>query len=458
MNLKLLLGLALCVGLIPAASAASKHAKESRWDNCEKLVMAGYQGWFRGDGKDGTKAPWQQWGKSSQIDDEHMAVDQWPDMTEYERKYTCPFKLLDGSPATVFSSLDASTTDLHCRWMREYGIDAMAFQRFYWMLKKNDHRDGDALKVLKNCLESTKKEGRAFMLMYDLSNYSQDEDHAEVLIRDFKRLVDDYQMTGGQKTHYLYYQGKPLVCLWGIGHGGKKGSGPHRYEVKKFIEFLKHDPEYGNCAIMLGVPCYFAERKYDCSSAKELTEIFALADIFSPWNGGRYATTDNDFLGVYGETFGERLAKDLAYCKSKHQEYAPTVYPGFSWYNAMRTGEGLDGPFGAIPRRKGHCYWGLWERVVKAGCRIVFIGMFDEFNESTAIMKSTDNTPALVKSKYIPTENMGADHYLWLTQQAVQMFKAGKQLPEVMPVRPGAKQLPMEWGQSINRQVKGQRK
>ena len=47
------------------------------------------------------------------------------------RSYATGLTNQDGSTARVFSSWDASTTDLHFSWMERYGIDGVFIQRFF---------------------------------------------------------------------------------------------------------------------------------------------------------------------------------------------------------------------------------------------------------------------------------------------------------------------------------------
>ena len=45
--------------------------------------------------------------------------------THYEKTYATVLTNHDGSVARLFSSWDQSTTDLHFRWMGQYGIDGV---------------------------------------------------------------------------------------------------------------------------------------------------------------------------------------------------------------------------------------------------------------------------------------------------------------------------------------------
>ncbi len=92
--------------------------------------MCGYQGWFRAPGDEADRG-WRHYGRNGKFDPEHLTIDIWPDVSEYEKTYETEFLNADGSKARVFSSVDKSTTDLHFKWMKEYRIDGVFMQRFY---------------------------------------------------------------------------------------------------------------------------------------------------------------------------------------------------------------------------------------------------------------------------------------------------------------------------------------
>lgn len=136
------------------------------------LVMAGYQGWFNANG-DATDRRWYHYQNSScGFYPGCSSIDLWPDMEEYEKKYSIPFQHEDGSRAYLFSSNDEDSVDLHFRWMKEYGIDRVFMQRFVVEIKRpegKNHID----KVLENALKAARKYERAISIMYYLSGFSR---------------------------------------------------------------------------------------------------------------------------------------------------------------------------------------------------------------------------------------------------------------------------------------------
>jgi len=143
---KIILLTILVVYFIPTTSnAQSKHVLSSRYTSYKGLVMCGYQGWFRAPG-DGSDKDWVHFGRNGKFDPHHNTIDFWPDVSEYEKTYETPFIQKDGNTAHVFSSMDQSTTDLHFKWMKEYGIDGVFMQRFFGVTRDTSvHKDANIL-------------------------------------------------------------------------------------------------------------------------------------------------------------------------------------------------------------------------------------------------------------------------------------------------------------------------
>src|SRR5580692_8057774 len=130
MKLRLIpLTILCCVCSFASVKAQSKHAPTSQYPTYEGRVMAGYQGWFRAEG-DGSSEGWSHYSERGKLSASSLHPDFWPDVSEYEKTYPTSLTNTDGSCARVFSSVDQSTTDLHFKWMREYGIDGAFVQRF----------------------------------------------------------------------------------------------------------------------------------------------------------------------------------------------------------------------------------------------------------------------------------------------------------------------------------------
>ena len=229
--------------------AGTKHSKTTKYPAYKGLIMAGYQGWFR-PSRDGSMYP----------DEKQVRIDMWPEVTEYEKTYPTGLKLADGSTARFFNSNDQSTIDLHFKWMKQYGLDGVFMQRFFGAAKPQGRRGGSTL-VLKDALEAASKYDRAIGVMYDLSGLQRSGEDCSILIEDWKYLVDSLRVTNqkGAQT-YIFHNGKPLVTIWGVGFPDRSYN-IRNIGLQRFIDFLKNDPQYGGCAVMLGVPTFWRELK-----------------------------------------------------------------------------------------------------------------------------------------------------------------------------------------------------
>lgn len=394
----------------PAAKTTESMSRV-RFKSIKNLVMAGYQGWFNTP-EDGAGLGWKHFEKEKEFKPGKCTIDLWPDVSEYEKTYETAFKLPDETPAKVFSSYDASTTDLHFKWMKQYGIDGVFMQRFVVSIRNQKGKD-NYNKILNNAVLSAEKYDRAICLMYDLSGMEAGEE--DILIRDWKELCEKYKLVSRNNNHYVYHHGKPLVAVWGIGFNDRRKYG---YEqVKKIIDFLKSE----GCSILVGVPTHWRTLTIDAVSDTRLLELVKQADIVHPWLVGRF---DNHTY----EPYRKSIEEDIKWCKANGKDYMPVLFPGFSWHNMKK-----DAPQNMIPRLGGRFFWQQVKGAVDAGAESLYLAMFDEIDEGTAFFKCT-NTPPVGESSFITYEGEAPDHYLWLAGEAAKYLR-GELRSSRMPVR-----------------------
>lgn len=394
----------------PAAKTTESMSRV-RFKSIRNLVMAGYQGWFNTP-EDGAGLGWKHFEKEKEFKPGKCTIDLWPDVSEYEKTYETAFKLPDETPAKVFSSYDASTTDLHFKWMKQYGIDGVFMQRFVVSIRNQKGKD-NYNKILNNAVLSAEKYDRAICLMYDLSGMEAGEE--DILIRDWKELCEKYKLVSRNNNHYVYHHGKPLVAVWGIGFNDRRKYG---YEqVKKIIDFLKSE----GCSILVGVPTHWRTLTIDAVSDTRLLELVKQADIVHPWLVGRF---DNNTY----EPYRKSIEEDIKWCKANGKDYIPVLFPGFSWHNMKK-----DAPQNMIPRLGGRFFWKQVKGAVDAGAESLYLAMFDEIDEGTAFFKCT-NTPPVGESSFITYEGEAPDHYLWLAGEAAKYLR-GELRSSRMPVR-----------------------
>jgi glycoprotein endo-alpha-1,2-mannosidase len=388
-----------------------KYSDSSAFHSYKGLTMTGYQGWYNAPG-DGAGRGWNHYAAGGKFGPGSCKVDLWPDISEYKKTYESPFRHSDGSPARLFSSYDSQTVDLHFKWMKEYGIDGAFVQRAVSNIKDPislHHTD----RVLCNVLKASKQYQRAIAIMYDFSGMNEENNDCQVVINDWKRLVDSLHIAArGNKQTYLYHNGKPLVGIWGVGFPDRSNS---LKETEKIIAFLKNDPVYGGCSVLLGVPAYWRDFGKDTEKDPYLHELIRKVDIVRPWLVGRF--NEDSY-----EEFKDRIKADISWCRQNKLDYAPVVFPGFSWHNMHPAS-----PMDQIPRDRGKFFWQQLAGAIQEGAEMLYITMFDEMDEGTAIFKIT-NDPPVGQSSFLRLETgVPGDYYLYLTGMAARMLR--KEIP-----------------------------
>jgi hypothetical protein len=367
-------------------------------------VMCGYQGWFAAE-EDGSGRGWVHFGHHDRFGPGHCTIDLWPDMSEMDsdEKYPTPFRHKDGRTAYVFSSYNRKTVLRHFRWMQEHGIDGVFLQRFASSVRKPNATHHHRNVVTAHVQAGANQYGRTWAMMYDLSGLRVGEIE-KVVIEDWKRLVDVLKIT--EDPSYLHHNGKPVVAVWGVGFGDNR-----KYtldECERLVKFLKSDNSYGGNTVMLGVPAFWRTLNRDALHDKALHGIISQADIISPWTVGRYRSPKearNHAQSV--------IRADMEWTKRRNLDNLPVVFPGFSWQNLSKA-RGRHAELNQIPRLKGQFLWSQATAFKQAGAEMLYVAMFDEIDEGTAIFKCT-NDPPNGESKFVTYEGMESDYYLWLT-------------------------------------------
>jgi sugar phosphate isomerase/epimerase len=384
------------------------------------MVLCGYQGWFRCEG-DGSNNGWKHYAAGGKFEPGHSHIEMWPDVSELgpDERFATPFRHADGRVAEVFSSVKEATVRRHFRWMREYGIDGVFLQRFG--APALDPRFRVPMdEVMKHCRAAAAAEGRKWALMYDMSG---------VKARDFIRVDEDrvrLMREGplkGRGADYLTYRAKPLIALWGLGFNDRP---PALEEWEMLVRRCLDD----GFAVMLGVPCYWRTLDRDAIADPKLHEIIALADIVSPWAVGRFGTPQDA-----GARVDKLLKPDLAWCRERGLDYLPVVFPGFSWQNLQKS-RGVEAKFDMIPRLGGKFLWSQAIAAKRAGAKGLYVAMFDELDEGTAIFKTTQDPPPGA-SRFLAEPGVRPDHYLWLSGEIGEMLRGARAGDPEMPPRAG---------------------
>jgi hypothetical protein len=405
---------------LPVLLAFNAHAQNVDTSTLTGKVVCGYQGWFRCEG-DGSNNGWHHYSAGKTFEPGHANIELWPDVSELpkEDRVATPFKHADGSTAEVFSSVSQAVVQLHFKWMREYGIDGAFVQRFATTTR--DKRYCEPMdQVLAHCQAAAKANGRGLTLMYDLSGIQ--EGGIQLVIDDWKRLQTEKCLDRSDASYFKHH-GKPLVALWGLGFNDRA---PMLEEWERLISFLRDDPEFGGCAIMLGVPYYWRTLDHDCIKDPRLRELLGRADIVSPWAVGRFGTPQDA-----AKRREKYLKPDIAWCAEHKIDYLPVLFPGFSWTNLSKA-RGQEAKFDAIPRLGGEFLWSQALAAKQAGAQMLYVAMFDEMDEGTAIFK-TDKHPPVGDSRFLAEPDLPNDQYLWLTGMLGKLLRG--EIGEGMPKR-----------------------
>jgi hypothetical protein len=375
-------------------------------------VLCGYQGWFRCPG-DGTTGGWKHWNVNPNRiipyppDDPRntLTVDMWPDMSEYTSSYpTLSLMYPDGSPASLFSSVDASTVDLHFVWMRTYGIDGVLAQRFLVGLN-----DPSLDTVLTNVRQAANRTGRVFAVEYDMTNAPTDQ-LLELLVSDWNHLVNDLGVV--YDPRYLYHDGKPVLSIWGFFTNRFDGG-----LANQIIDAFTADSPYQVC--LIGGSEWYWRTDAMAPPGSAWNSAFRRFDVIQPWNVGNVTLSNGQ---KYATT--NYWMQDLAEAERVGMMYLPVLYPGFSWDNLMHQPAGTT----KIDRLGGAFLWRQFMTVAQMRIGQAKVAMFDEVNEGTAIFKVSNTPPVAVDDPsrlvyFVTYDGLPTDWYLWLTGLGTQFVR-----------------------------------
>ena len=441
------------------------------YTSCEGLIMCGYQGWHAcpGDGSPSSEAEgWSHYNQSWNFPRffapgvGRNSIDYWPDVSEYEKTYeatafTCP----DGSHPRLFSAYDESSVLLHFKWMKDYGIDGVFMQRFASQVG-NSIAIAHQNKVLESAMKGSETYGRAICIMYDMVGTNTTATVDE-LIADARGLIDKYHINdpvNGPK-YYLQHNGKPLIGVVSVREDVSWGIA----DCKRFVDALK---EMG-FSIILSCDTYWRTGGGDVPyPTGPLQALIKEADFLTPWYTGRYDYDGSaDAYGGAFDSFKKDVIKnDKMWLDGNGVGFVPLCFPGFSDQN-------ISPGHRVFARHGGDFFWKQLHYNIAAGAKMIYIAMFDEIDEGTAIYKCLNekNLPSNVYSSdyYVVYENgvysrkttpvsltspdwcalastlgitfkgiedeLGTDHYLWLAGQAGKMMRGEIPLTEIQPKR-----------------------
>lgn len=347
-------------------------------------TMLGYQKW-QATPKNRFSTGWRHWTKNGVDPSSNSLVDSavfdvWPDTSEFPSANLSSAGLTrpDGSVTTLYDAYLEETSRLHFKWLQYYGLDGVWLQRFCSELSFSPLLNArtDALNQVRQYSEQY---GRVFGVMWDISGTNDDNLYA-LLQADITRLRDQNGVFNS--SAYIRNNGKPLVAVWGFGVRSEVNASTSQ----RCIQLLKG----AGFSVMGGVSFYW--RTTLGASNENFSSVYNAFDMISPWAVGVY-NSGQTYLSFAPAIQNE----DAIYCMQRGIGYVPVVFPGFSWTNLQNHTSG--NVLNQI-RRNGGVF--LQTQVESLQSSVVtkqatsfshlYIAMFDEFDEGTAIAKAAESS------------------------------------------------------------------
>jgi len=377
----------------------------------DSTIICGYQGWFACSGDNSPMGGWFHW-NGGQPSPGHQSFEVYPDIVEYSSAdlfQTGYAALGDGRPAKLFSAYKQETSDLHCKWMQDNGIDGVALQRFTPSGNYKSYSDSVAVHLM----HSAEKYNRMFYIMYDGIG-----DNMAGLEADWQNtIVNGLKITSSPR--YAYENGKPVVCFWGF---GLTSYSDNATDALAAVTWFKNH----GCYVIGGVPTNWRTGTSDAKPG--YAQVYAAMDMISPWTVGRYksdADVDN-----YKTNY---LVPDKAKLDGQGIAYQPVMFPGFAWSN-WNGGAPND-----FPRRQGKFMWRQFNNIKSLGIKFVYVAMFDEYDEGTAITKAAADYFDVPTNQYFQTLSidgvyLSSDFYLRLVGAATKVLKGTMAITPGVPI------------------------
>ena len=385
-------------------------------------VMAGYQGWFRCPG-DAAGEGWVHWSRDKhRIAPGTLTFEMWPDMTEYgpDERFPAPgFTHPDGSPAHLFSSDHAATVLRHFTWMHDYGVDGAWLQRFLVDLPGGPlgaARYDSRQRVMQHVRKAAEQTGRTWAITYDVAGMPGDRTF-EVLTADWRRLVEAKII---DDPRYLREGGRPVVQIFGF-YRNSPGIEMAPELANRLIDFFKTSGP--GEAFLVGGGDWDWRRNPDPA----WQAVYRRLDAYAPWNVGNHSI---DADGTRRATVAHWPDDQREFESDGRRIWMPVVYPGFGWANLKN-----ESPPGRsnLPRRGGRFLWEQFHALAPLKPKSVFVAMFDEVDEATAIFKVTDTPPT--QAHFLTNEGLPSDWYLRLTGEGARMLRRERPPSPDLPIQ-----------------------
>jgi hypothetical protein len=352
----------------------------------EGRVMCGYQAWFRCPG-DVFDYGWYHWSRNpNKINPDTLTFELWPDVSFYPKSelFAAPgFTHPDGSQAYLFSSDSPVVIKRHFELLRDYGIDGVWLQRFVVGLSGTGTLPEDFVKrydvshqrITDHVRKSATETGRVWAISYDIAAAPTDRIY-DVLTENWKQTVAAGIVADDR---YLKHNGKPVVQIWGF-YGNNEHNKMTAALANRLIDFFEQPGKYQ--ATLVGGGSWDWRSNPD----PEWQAFYKRFKVYCIWNIGHTHFKPQTEERIAATFYWE---DDRETCRQNGTMWLPTVYPGFSWDNLMRKNPGET----LISRRRGEFLWEQFVKLAEMKQTSVYVSMFDEFDEGTAILPISNVPP-----------------------------------------------------------------
>jgi len=385
-----------------------------------KKIMAGYQGWFRTPGDRPGNTGWSHLFNNNLT---RPGFDMWPDMSEYtaDEKTAVPgFTYPDGSQAYLYSAQNPKVVMRHFQWMKEYGVDGVWLSEFcdHFAGGRQENDTTTVLTIMRNVKAAATATGRTWAFMWDMSGFGPNTPKSDVyniIVNQWKKMVDEGDATD---PRYLHHNGKPVLLIWGF-FPSRPASQPDY--MTPVIDFLLAPGKY-QATLVAGVDDKWRE------GTPGFQAMLMRMTALQPWSVGRRVV---DTVSGYQVPNTSKWADDMAKCTANNVLFIPV----------FNSGTNIAGPppippkLPSVPRRTGNYLWEQFVAASKTGAiNSVFVAMFDEINEGTQIMKTTNHPPT--QFPFLTFDGATNDYYLRLVGLGGKMLRDHTPVPETIPISP----------------------
>ena len=222
------------------------------------------------------------------------------------------------------------------------------------------------------------------------------------IANDWHTLVDSLQMNNDGR--YLHQGGLPVVGVYGFFADRFSPA-----TANAILDIFQTGPlQYR--AFVAGAGAWYW--RTDAANTPAWQTMLYRLGSWQPWNCGNYLGTMPTITAN-----SSYWAADKADFGAHGVIYIPEIYPGGSADNRDGVAPGTSD----MPRQQGSFLWKQFVDAYNLNAQSLFLGMFDELDEGTQILKVTENYPT--QATFKAYEGQPSDCYLCFAGLGAKMMK-----------------------------------